>query len=229
MAAGRQAWTAANGIEVTVLGGLGEIAAGRLGRLRRRRRGPRRSIPSPPTASCEALEASGSVGRGSGWTPRHLVARSGGAVIAVMPLYAKSHSQGEYIFDHNWAHAWERAGGELLPQAPGGGAVHPGHRPAVPDPPRLRGRGPGRAAAGRAGAGASSRRSRACTSPSAPPRSAPGARRSGCWRAPPSSSTGRTAAMPTSTASSPTSPRASARRSARSAPGRGPSAATSSR
>src|SRR6476646_1389239 len=50
-----------------------------------------------------ALEQSRSVGRGTGWMPRHLVAREGGVVIAVMPLYAKSHSQGEYIFDHNWA------------------------------------------------------------------------------------------------------------------------------
>ncbi len=33
-----------------------------------------------------------------------------------MPLYAKSHSQGEYIFDHNWAHAWERAGGSYYPK-----------------------------------------------------------------------------------------------------------------
>jgi predicted N-acyltransferase len=63
-----------------------------------------------------ALEESGSVGRGSGWTPRHLVARAAGAVIAVLPLYAKSHSQGEYIFDHNWAHAWERAGGDYYPK-----------------------------------------------------------------------------------------------------------------
>ena len=33
-----------------------------------------------------------------------------------MPLYAKGHSQGEYIFDHNWAHAWERAGGRYYPK-----------------------------------------------------------------------------------------------------------------
>ncbi len=66
-----------------------------------------------------ALEQSGSVGTGTGWQPRHLVARSGGQTIAVMPLYAKSHSQGEYIFDHNWAHAWERAGGRYYPKLQG--------------------------------------------------------------------------------------------------------------
>ena len=64
----------------------------------------------------EALEASGSVGRGSGWQPTYLTARLGGEVIACAPLYAKSHSQGEYIFDHNWAHAYENAGGDYYPK-----------------------------------------------------------------------------------------------------------------
>ncbi|MXU64889.1 GNAT family N-acetyltransferase [Oceanomicrobium pacificus] len=63
-----------------------------------------------------ALEESGSVGPGTGWEPKHLVARQDGRVIAVMPLYAKGHSQGEYIFDHNWAHAYERAGGRYYPK-----------------------------------------------------------------------------------------------------------------
>jgi predicted N-acyltransferase len=44
------------------------------------------------------------------------VARQAGEVIAAMPLYAKSHSQGEYIFDHNWAHAYMRAGGRYYPK-----------------------------------------------------------------------------------------------------------------
>ncbi len=63
-----------------------------------------------------ALEESGSVGVGTGWEPRYLVVREDGEVIAVAPLYAKGHSQGEYIFDHNWAHAWERAGGRYYPK-----------------------------------------------------------------------------------------------------------------
>ena len=63
-----------------------------------------------------ALERSGSVGPGSGWQPRYLVARTGNQVIAVAPLYAKGHSQGEYIFDHNWAHAYEQAGGRYYPK-----------------------------------------------------------------------------------------------------------------
>ncbi|MEM8553753.1 MAG: GNAT family N-acetyltransferase [Pseudomonadota bacterium] len=63
-----------------------------------------------------ALEKSGSVGAGSGWQPRYLVVRQEKETIAVSPLYAKGHSQGEYIFDHNWAHAYERAGGRYYPK-----------------------------------------------------------------------------------------------------------------
>ncbi|SLN64985.1 hypothetical protein PSA7680_03429 [Pseudoruegeria aquimaris] len=63
-----------------------------------------------------ALERSGSVGPGTGWSPRHLTAHRGGEMIAAAPLYAKSHSQGEYIFDHNWAHAYENAGGRYYPK-----------------------------------------------------------------------------------------------------------------
>ena len=63
-----------------------------------------------------ALESSGSVGPGTGWQPRHLIARAQGRIIAAAPLYVKSHSQGEYIFDHGWADAWERAGGRYYPK-----------------------------------------------------------------------------------------------------------------
>ncbi|NNE51464.1 MAG: N-acetyltransferase [Sulfitobacter sp.] len=63
-----------------------------------------------------ALEESGSVGPGTGWKPQYLQASIAGEVIAVAPLYAKSHSQGEYIFDHSWAHAYERAGGRYYPK-----------------------------------------------------------------------------------------------------------------
>ena len=63
-----------------------------------------------------ALEDSGSVGTGTGWHPQYLAAEIGGTVAACAPLYAKTHSQGEYIFDHNWAHAYERAGGRYYPK-----------------------------------------------------------------------------------------------------------------
>jgi predicted N-acyltransferase len=63
-----------------------------------------------------ALEISGSVGAGSGWAPRYLGARQNGQLIAVAPLYAKGHSQGEYIFDFAWAQAYENAGGDYYPK-----------------------------------------------------------------------------------------------------------------
>ncbi len=77
------------------------------------------SRPTDPFSThrfLSALETSGSVGKGTGWTPRHLVARKGGQTIGVAPLYVKSHSQGEYVFDHNWAHAYEQAGGRYYPK-----------------------------------------------------------------------------------------------------------------
>ena len=63
-----------------------------------------------------ALDASGSVGPGTGWSPRPLTATIDGKIIAVAPLYVKSHSQGEYIFDFSWAHAFENAGGRYYPK-----------------------------------------------------------------------------------------------------------------
>lgn len=63
-----------------------------------------------------ALEGSGSTGAGSGWQARPLVLRDGSRPLAATPLYVKSHSQGEYIFDHGWADALERAGGRYYPK-----------------------------------------------------------------------------------------------------------------
>ncbi len=63
-----------------------------------------------------ALEESGSVGRGTGWQPQYLTAYLDGMLIGAAPMYAKSHSQGEYIFDHSWAHAYESAGGRYYPK-----------------------------------------------------------------------------------------------------------------
>jgi predicted N-acyltransferase len=64
-----------------------------------------------------ALEDSGSVGQGTGWTPAPiLVEDEGSHLVAAAPAYLKTHSQGEYVFDHGWADAWERAGGEYYPK-----------------------------------------------------------------------------------------------------------------
>nr|WP_176484711.1 GNAT family N-acetyltransferase [Sphingomonas spermidinifaciens] len=63
------------------------------------------------------LERSGSVGGRSGWTPLPIVVDGAdGRPAAIAPAYAKTHSQGEYVFDHGWADAWERAGGSYYPK-----------------------------------------------------------------------------------------------------------------
>jgi predicted N-acyltransferase len=64
-----------------------------------------------------ALEDSGSVGGRSGWHPRYAVLRdAAGGIAAVAPAYAKTNSYGEYVFDHAWANAMERAGGRYYPK-----------------------------------------------------------------------------------------------------------------
>ena len=67
-------------------------------------------------AFLSALEESGSVGPGTGWTPAPVLIEEGGSVIGAAPAYLKTHSQGEYVFDHGWADAWERAGGAYYPK-----------------------------------------------------------------------------------------------------------------
>lgn len=68
-------------------------------------------------AFLSALEESGSVGPGTGWSPAPIVIRDeGGALAGALPAYLKNHSQGEYVFDHGWADAWERAGGRYYPK-----------------------------------------------------------------------------------------------------------------
>lgn len=65
----------------------------------------------------DSLETSGCAVEETGWAPRHLIAEDGnGAVIGALPLYVKGHSYGEYVFDHGWANAIERAGGRYYPK-----------------------------------------------------------------------------------------------------------------
>jgi hypothetical protein len=105
-------------IEIEVLNSLSEIDAAEWDACAcpEAADGGRPSDPFTTHRFLHALEVSRSVGTGTGWQPRHLVARVGGEAIACAPLYAKGHSQGEYIFDHNWAHAYERAGGRYYPK-----------------------------------------------------------------------------------------------------------------
>lgn len=63
-----------------------------------------------------ALEESGSATMRTGWQPLHVILRNGAGLLGAVPLYAKSHSYGEYVFDHGWADAYERAGGRYYPK-----------------------------------------------------------------------------------------------------------------
>jgi len=68
-------------------------------------------------ACLSALEDSGSVGPGTGWTPAPILIEDDAShLVAAAPAYLKTHSQGEYVFDHGWADAWERAGGQYYPK-----------------------------------------------------------------------------------------------------------------
>jgi len=68
-------------------------------------------------AFLRALEDGGATGGDSGWDPMHLLLRDGdGRLAAAMPHYLKHHSYGEYIFDHSWANAFMRSGGEYYPK-----------------------------------------------------------------------------------------------------------------
>ncbi|MBI1251046.1 MAG: GNAT family N-acetyltransferase [Alphaproteobacteria bacterium] len=83
------------------------------------------AVANPPGAAfdpfltwefLEALERSGSATARTGWAPAHVLAHEAGALVAAMPLYLKSHSYGEYVFDHSWADAMMRAGGRYYPK-----------------------------------------------------------------------------------------------------------------
>ena len=74
------------------------------------------SNPFVSHAFLSAMEDSGSAGKRTGWLPQHAALRDGDRVVGVAPMYAKAHSYGEYVFDHGWAHAFERAGGDYYPK-----------------------------------------------------------------------------------------------------------------
>jgi predicted N-acyltransferase len=68
-------------------------------------------------AFLSTLEEAGCVGRESGWQPLHvLVEDEAGQLLAAAPCYLKSHSMGEYVFDHSWAEAYRQAGGRYYPK-----------------------------------------------------------------------------------------------------------------
>jgi predicted N-acyltransferase len=76
-----------------------------------------RDNPFVSHAFLRALEESGCVGGRSGWSPAYLLVEDGeDRLLAAAPSFVKGHSQGEYVFDHGWADAYERAGGRYYPK-----------------------------------------------------------------------------------------------------------------
>ncbi len=94
---------------IQVISGLDKIAADQWDQLAG-------SDPFLSHAFLYALEASRSVAPQTGWQPCHLILKDEDKITGAMPLYLKSHSQGEYIFDHAWADALERAGHDYYPK-----------------------------------------------------------------------------------------------------------------
>ena len=90
-----------------------------------------RAIPSPATSSCRALIDTGcaSAPHAAG-SRRSCCWKSDGKLAGAMPLFLKSHSYGEYVFDWAWADAYQRHGLRVLPEAAVRGAVHAGDRTA---------------------------------------------------------------------------------------------------
>jgi predicted N-acyltransferase len=97
-------------IEARVSSSVGELPAGEWDGLAG-------NNPFVSHAFLTALEDSGSVGPGTGWSPAPItIVDAAGRLIAALPAYLKDHSQGEYVFDHAWADAWHRAGGAYYPK-----------------------------------------------------------------------------------------------------------------
>ncbi|WP_140985461.1 GNAT family N-acetyltransferase [Asticcacaulis tiandongensis] len=92
--------------------------------------------PFTAHAYLEALELTGCVGPETGWYPHHLSLGDDNGIKGVMPLYLKTHSMGEYVFDQGWAEAYERAGGAYYPKLVSASPFTPvtGARFLSPDP-----------------------------------------------------------------------------------------------
>lgn len=97
-------------LEAALLGRIGELEPAAWDALA----GP--ADPFTSHAFLDLLEASGSAVARTGWRPRHLVLRRAGTPVAAAPLWLKSHSMGEYVFDQGWAEACVRAGGRYYPK-----------------------------------------------------------------------------------------------------------------
>lgn len=99
---------------IRVVGAIREIKAADWDRLANPV--PSEFNPFVSHAFLSCLEDADAVGARTGWIPQHLSAEDSDGLFAAMPLYLKSHSRGEYVFDHAWADAYHRAGGNYYPK-----------------------------------------------------------------------------------------------------------------
>ncbi|HEX8417984.1 MAG TPA: GNAT family N-acetyltransferase [Methylobacterium sp.] len=111
---------AARDLQVRAVAGLGQISAADWDACATSPEtlsaGDETHNPFVSHAFLSALEESGCVSRKTGWLPLHVAVEDRGRLVGVAPCYLKSHSQGEYVFDHGWADAYERAGGSYYPK-----------------------------------------------------------------------------------------------------------------
>ena len=116
-AANLSALAMANTLKIRVVSSMAEVDATGWDRLANSGLAGRCSNPFVSHAFLSALEDSGSANASSGWQAQHLVLEeAGGKMLGALPCYLKSHSQGEYVFDHGWAEAFGRAGGRYYPK-----------------------------------------------------------------------------------------------------------------
>lgn len=115
--------TDSNDVTIRVVSSMDDIPSADWDRLANPSANPTNEFDYSPFNShafYDALEQSGSASRSSGWLGQHLVMEhqeSGTSQITgILPCYLKNHSQGEYVFDHGWADAFERAGGNYYPK-----------------------------------------------------------------------------------------------------------------
>jgi predicted N-acyltransferase len=104
-------------LTVSVISSISQIPADHWDACALDSTGPESANPFITHAFLSSLEDSKSAVPEEGWLPQHLVARHGdGSILGVVPLYLKSHSYGEYVFDHSWANAFYRYGGAYYPK-----------------------------------------------------------------------------------------------------------------
>lgn len=106
----------ADEVTIRVVRSFKEIASAEWGELAGASRSAPGYNPFTSFAFLSSVEESGSATAETGWMGHHLLLEQEGRLIGAIPCYLKSHSQGEYVFDHGWADAFHRAGGRYYPK-----------------------------------------------------------------------------------------------------------------